>query len=637
MLLFAVPAFAIPAVTTPPNIVTDYNAWVAWKDARIAAFESAAPSARTNTYYFAAAGSDGEDCSIITPCATRNKCATLITTNSGDTRCRFKSGDTWDDNSNLVITANNVTIDAYGTGAKPFFNAFTLKYNASGWTLAAGNRYTRTEANDVAWLRDQDDRLGDTLGQNLVRVANSTDCEALTNSWVWVSGTLHINLGPSVNPNSRNLEAVISNSNNGVEFGGDGGRVEGIRADGFGMSRTVVATQAQPFTNRSSGSNANYFKNLEGYYSGSHVIAHNRTGSGGISMFNGVTAGYPKFASGESIFNTYSSDGLQETWFLDITCKYGTLKSSDWAYLTAFQRGQVYYGHTAGAIDTGLTVAFNTSLVSSHTPAMEFGNFPRITVPSVDTDFTQYRSFIVNTSQPSFGNALAQNLQWGANTIIYGLNYKAILAVGGVGAHSNYTPNNVWLINSYLELDHSVFGNGYSALYNTLVTGNSIHFLQSAVKLTGANLSGVTSFGMDFDNGFNAALAIGAGASANSSSYNSIFSYEDIGASTRVWLGLTNTAAALKNNAYYGVDQNAGFENGYDNDAGRVTLASPYVLNVSQAGLLLAGSSTITASHDINGKRRTVSPPDIGPEDFSSPGGVTNGGAIFKLIRRRSQ
>ena len=324
----------------PPNIATNYGGWRRWKEYRVAQFEKLAPLERSNTYYFSSAGLDANACTTASPCLTRSKCASLITTNGGNTRCRFKFGETFDDATDLVITSNGNTLDCWGTAAecasKPLFNAFTNKYNSSGWTLATGNRYTRAETNDIAWIRNQADRLG----VNLVRTTSSANCEALSNSFFWGANVLHINLG-GTNPNTLNLEAVTSNTANGVESQGDGNRVEGLRADGYGMDRSNSATQAQPFTNRSTGNKANYFKNLEGYYSGTHIMAHNApSGAGGKSVWNGCKAGFPMYgASGDNLFNTYSRDGEQETWFLNSTLQYGTLKSSDWSYTTLFQRG----------------------------------------------------------------------------------------------------------------------------------------------------------------------------------------------------------------------------------------------------------------------------------------------------------
>lgn len=617
----------------PPNIATEYSKWLKWKDYRVAQFEKKAPKERANTYYFvpsSAGGSDAAACTYAAPCATRTKCASLITANGGNTRCRFHADYVWDDATDIVITANNNTIDCYKSGAslrdctpgaeaQPLFNAFAVKYlDASNpWTLAAGNRYTVAETNDIAWVRKVNDRLGDTLGQNLVRVASSAACEALSNSWFWGANVLHINLG-GTDPNTLDLEAVISNTANGIEFQGDGNRVEFIRADGYGMHRTNTATQAQPFTSRAGGNKANYFKNLEAYYSSSHVVAHNWNSTGGKSMWNGIIAGYPKYnAAGNNIFNTYSALGEHETWWLDTTAQYGTLKSSDWSYTTLFQRGHGFLSHTNSAsYDHSMYVVFNTSLPNSHTPLLSIGGSGTNAVnPSPVTDFSQYKSFMVKASQPATGNAITTPaFEWFKNQIIYGSRFAMKQTSAGVGAWTNYYPDNTWVINSDFEMNQAAVASNFTALYNTLTADNKVNFLHSSIRIINAAVDGGISFGLDFDNIFGTTTVAGAGTSRNSTMTNSILSIINSGTSTFMRLSLTNSATALKNNRFYDTDQNAGFDAGYDLGTSQSTLSAAYDLT-SQAALLNAGNKEIQCSHDINGRRRDGSP-DIGPVEF---------------------
>ena len=285
-----------------PDIGRNYASWTNWANNRRLQFESNSPSSRGTTYYFSQAGDDTTgDGSIGNPWQTRARAITETNAfsagESADLRLRFRRGDTWNEDGNWPVACDDVTIDDYGSGDKPFFNAFTLQYN-SGWTLSAGNRYRRAETNSIAWVRRKDD-----LGTPLYRVTSIADVFANENSWWWDGAQLHINIGE--NPNGVDVEAVVSNANNGVDFQGNGCRVQNIRADGYGLSATVTDTQTYAFRNSSAGDDANVFIGCEGYFSGSHVIAHLRpSGSGGKSMFIDCTAGYSqRNASGETLFN----------------------------------------------------------------------------------------------------------------------------------------------------------------------------------------------------------------------------------------------------------------------------------------------------------------------------------------------
>ena len=610
---------------SPPDIVRNYAGWVAWKNKRIAQFEALAPSERTYNYYFSRTlGNDSNACTITMPCQTIAKCQTLITANGGNTRCRFNRGEEWNETTGLTLSTNNNTIDAYGSGDYPLFNDFTVKYlDASNpWTLAAGNRYTVAEANDIAWVRISTDRLGEIRRTALARASSSADCETRANSFFWTASTLHINLNGD-NPNNFNIEAVISNTNSGVTTTGTGNRVENIRADGWGTHRTTLAPQQHPFLNNGCTTTANYWKNIEGFYSGSHIIAHNCSGgAGGHLMINGAVGGFPKYngGSGDNIFNSYSRDGDQETWFLNVEGRYGTLKSSDWSYSTLFQRGQGVYAHTLNSsFDPDLIVTDGLLITNSHSPLQTFGNFASVTVPSTATDFSQYRVFGVNIDQPATGNALTTpSLEWGANSILYGLRFKQKISTAGVGAYTNYYPDNTWIINSDMELDQSATGNNFAALYNTLTADNKLHLLHTSIRVIGAAVNAGTSWGLDYDNIFGTTTVAGTGTSRNSTMRNSILSIVNSGSSVFMRLSLTNRAVGLFGNRFFDVDQNAGFDAGYDLGVNQNTIGSAYTLN-SQANLLQAGDTTIMASHDINGKRRTVATPDIGPVDFSSP------------------
>ncbi len=610
---------SITLFATPPDIVTQHAQWLDWKDNRRRQFEEHCPRQRTTTYYFSPSGDDTTgDGSIDNPWETRSKAIAIEAAGSGNMRLRFERGGEWDEDDDWVITHDNVTIDAYGEGEMPLFNAFKVKYlDASNvWALAAGNRYTVAETNDIAWIRKVNDRLGDTLGANLIRVGDSTACGSTSNSWFWGSNVLHINLG-GTDPNTLDIEAVISNDNNGVELQGDGCRIEGIRADGFGCHRTTTATQAQPFTSRTSGEKYNLFINLEGYYSGSHVMAHNNPGvsaTGGHSMWVNCVAGYPKYNSaGDNLFNSYSTDGDCETWFISCWGKYGTLKSSDWDYATEKGRGTGFYSHVATSTHR-LMVMYDCRIEASHTPIAGLGSLTTTAVTSTRTSIRNFRVYCKYADQGIGIKQFAVGI-FQANCITYGERLYLSPLSNNPGAFDNIEIDNCWYVNSIIEVDGS-FTSAQWGFMNRSSGTNSIHIWQSTLRVLGS----AQAFGFDYDVQFGA--TVGAGACADSSLVNSIVAW-DTGNTVNAYLALTNQlyngTRGISNNAYWRVDSATGNERGYEADTAAITLAAlptdPEVTSLKNAG----STNIPTFSHDIIGKKRLSTTPDVGPYDFSSP------------------
>ncbi len=621
----------VDAVTSPPNIATDYVDWRWWQHDRLGQFENHCPKVRTTTIYVSnSEGSDGNtglntDEAIQTLSAVSDYIGALPT--DADVRIRFKRGDMWLETAGLTIDKDNVTFDDYGTGELPFFNRFTVQYpeTANVWTLASGNRYTVAETSDIAWIRKVSDRLGTIGGLHISRTASSAACEALSNSFFWGSNVLHINLG-GTDPNTIDLEAVISNSESGVEFQGNGCRVENIRGDGWGLNRTLAATQDQPFTNRTSGDDANYYKKLEGYYSGTHLMAHNMpSGSGGISAWVGCKAGLGVYTTGGcSVFNSYSRDGDQETWIVGCRAEFGTLRSNDWDFANLRGIGLAVYAHATSTVTDILRmgVCSNLYIPNSHTPCSRTGNLAHATTPASVSNLTQYNSFYVNCTQENFSGATNETrIDFVPYGVFYGHRGYYQLGTAGVGAYSNAPITHAWMINCFFELNHATVANNTCGFWNTLVTNNSMHILHSAFKIIGGTATNANRFGLDYDVIF--AGGVGTGAAYLSSMINSILSYTNTGGGG-LYTGLTNVAynnstlVGITDNAYYGVTQSTDTERGHNNDPGAVSLGSAFSLGSSQAGLLAAGSTAWLLSHDINGKRRLGATPDIGPEDFSS-------------------
>lgn len=632
---------ALAAFTTPPNIATDFAGWLAWKDARRLAFLTYCPIERSTTYYFAQSGDDNTgDGSLGNPWKTRAKAIAIEAAGNGDMRLRFNCGDVWDEDDDWVITHDNVTVDSYGAGAKPLFNAFKTKYldSANVWGSQSGNRWQVAETNDIAWLRKSDDRLGETLGTTLVRVGDATACAALDNSWFWGSNVLYVNLG-GTDPNTVDLEAVISNDNNGVEFQGDGCRCQGLRADGFGMDRTTTATQAQPFTNRTLGADANLFIDCEGYFSGSHVIAHHggaSTGQGGVAMFIDCVAGYAKYNSAsETIFNAFTDDGGHETWFLGCEVAYGCLRSSDWTYASLIGRGGGFYGHVgSGGLDScDLFVMHGCSVRSgSIAPPKHLGVSGQSPTAATLDDV---RCFVVNCTHPAPTSAMLQSNNFDSNAVYYGNAYRFKNVSSTPFAQVNTTIANCWILNCYIEMDQAAITGSFGfSNANPASDTIAIQFWHTWINVINQPAQ---NFGLDYDLRADNSTAAGAGHLAGSSLINSIVTYSSSAANAR--LALTNSASRVINNAFFNVDQpGANLESGYELATNTIQLAGIPTLGTRMEALIRAATSDASAimpnlSHDMNGRRRTAAAPDIGPVDFSSAFPLVRPGVRRSVMR----
>jgi len=306
-----------------PPLATDKD-WLPWYRKLLNARVAYSDVPRLNTYFFSQSGNDSDAGTILAPYQTIAKAQALHNSLGGDVMLLFKRGDEWNETTGLTISNPRCTVGSYGIGDKPLFNRFVNKYNSAGWTLASGNRYTRAETLDIAWVRDQDDRLN-----AYTKVGSSGSVTTTPRSFFWGSNVLHINSGVGINPNNLNLESVDSNdTSDGVSGSGDGGLGRNIRCDGWGCHRTSTNPQIHPYVSRTSGTDSFVFMDMEGYYSGGHIATHYGATSGGFDTFINCKAGYTKVnASGETVYNTYATGGGQETIWHNCEVTYGTLPS----------------------------------------------------------------------------------------------------------------------------------------------------------------------------------------------------------------------------------------------------------------------------------------------------------------------
>lgn len=625
------------ALATLPDIATDFAGFSTAFFARRQQYLINCPVARTRRYYLSnSLGNNGNDgLTEGSAFQTLAQCKSVIMAEGSDVRFSLRRDDIWRETTGIVIANNAITLDTFGTGNRPFLNRFTLDYLSAGWTnVPATTVYSRSETNDIAYLCEKNDRYGVARGTHLIRLDSLS---AVTNASYsfWYDPTpdlLYVNMG-GVNPNTIDFEAVISNYNvtkntssnsNGVEFQGDGCLCLSLQAEGWGIHRTQVATQDQNFTNRTTGNDANHFVDCVGYYSNTHVAAHHQpSGSGGRSLWEGCTFGLgqvdPAFDSC-SLLNSYSSLGAHECLEYNNTYQYGALKEYTWSYATwnaAIATG--FLSHTGGGSFSGLSISWGCRGVAnpiSMVTGLHFDNSP---VVFAAKQLQDCRAFSVNgTLEPNPNNHRDTSFGFTNHSVHYGITAtfkpnSATLA----GGWMNIRPVNCYIINSNLITDCTSAGNNY-ALWNGLSGDAAVFLWHTLVQFINQTTAGADGYALDFDMIFSTVLA-GLGTSQGSEFINSILSYSESGGAKK-YLGLNNNAALIKNNGYYQVDNNAtvGQARNYDNDAGKVILASAPALQSPHSTLLGAGSTSLLLSHDYNGKRRTALVPDIGPVDLSS-------------------
>lgn len=672
------------------------------------------PRTRTNVRYIDyAAGSDSNDgLTTSTPWKTLAKIQSSLTT---DTMYLLKRGSVWEETTGLSISTANVTVADYGTGNKPLLNCWTTKYTSTGWSAATGDRYTRTEASDVAWVRDTSDRLaiayqrfaplsspsaptltgsgtggtlsaatynykvvalginsGQTIPSTNATVAATTtgSTSRVTVAWAGVAGatgyaiygrtagselliatvssstlsyidtgsvtpsgalpvandtaekaiefyplsyyydasgtTLHINSGAGVSPNTKNLEAVVSNSNSGVQVSANGCRIENIRADGWGCHRTTTATQAEGIKSILGSTNSAVFVGCESYYSSSHAMAHfNGSGSGGIATFIRCKAGYTKYngSAGETIFNTFSLTGGFETIFHQCEAVYGTLPSSEWYSATQTRRGRAFFGHTTTGT-ANLVVVYECRVTAN---AYGCSNAYGYLGTAASSALTDVRGYIIRpVLEDAEGTGNGQSLAAAGQAVI-GARLGMTPSITGTGALID-APVNGFFIDSIVTLNtknQTIDFGFWNALPSNPSTITMDHCLFS---IKGSSVH----FTFDRD----------ANQSDGSYLRNSVVQKAPGSGSGLLRLGLSNDAAKLVNNAYYGVSS---LLNGYSNDAGKVELTDPLDLwhkPDPSSPLYRAGNASIRVEQDALGLPRDTLAPDIGPISRFTPAGA---------------
>ncbi len=582
-----------------------------WIDDLVAYRLAECPLARTTTYYFS--NSSGNDSTGVgteaNPWKTIAKAQAVIdaAASNADLRLRFKRGDTWEETTGLSITKDNVTVDDYGTGAKPVFSLFTLKYSSSGWALASGDRYTRSETNTIGWVRDQADRF-----TPYIKVSSTAEVESTPKSWYWASNTLHINAGAGVNPNTKNLEAVIANTAIGIQLDGDKGRVENIRGDGWGIDPVTPHNQKYFVKITGRGTKANLARGCEAYYSSTHNIAYDGGSSpgnnGGIATFIDCKAGFPiQGPSGETLFNSFVGEGGQETIFYNCETKYGTLPEGTGTYTA---RGTGVYHHTSGVAgqEGALHIVYGHKTPRSAYP-IQTGVNAAGTKPA--TTLTDARAFnIFERKEFPLDGVAAGSTQPVAPPNMVNINCIWQVRPNQAAGALTTTAQTGWAINCILDIDMAL-QTAILALWNTTSDNNTAKLYHCLIYFRGNKTIGVGA--TDYD-----CRTTGTSFATQSELKNCIVVLVDPGGTNNV--ALNGDSTKMVNNAYT-VDtwtDSTGAKR-YSIDTNRVEFSSedaPYITQskLTSAHPLYQKGTPLNIGYDINLNLRGPTP-SIGPFD----------------------
>lgn len=578
------------------------------------------PISRTTTYYFSTTGSDAADgLTTSTPKQTKLEAQALIDAapDPADIAILFKRGDEWTDSDVLTLNKANITIGAYSTttGNRPWFSRFSLKYTASGWTLAAGNRYTRAEASRVGSVRYQGYENSKSTSLVLSRQTSQADCEATSNSWYWAASVLHVNIG-GTDPNTLNLEANVANTDSGILIDSDGCRVDNIRVDGWGCDpANPHSPQAYQIKTRVSGTDSAVVSNCEGYYGGTHMMGHYTStggGAGGIIMFDNCIAGFNtrNVASGETCFNTYAPQGGQETIFWNCTAAAGTLPTGTAAWTILCDS---HFGH-GGDLVAFILTWFDPgvpSIIPSAYGCKVGAHYDIASLPGVSSDVTTVRCWIVGENFSGSGSTCP--LPWNSATlhayincqydlIPANLSSSAITSAGAANqTFEGWQINNVWKI----DLTNQA-GAGAIGMFNALGTINSVKFWHCSILIIPTD----NTFRLDLD-------SFSSDSSPTSEMKNTVYTAYPVTGGNVVYVGLNNDAAYQRNNAYAGITGRTGTVNRYDygNAVNKVQLDGflrNYALNSYDNGLLSAGDPNVGVEYDLYWRKRDSGAPTIG-------------------------
>lgn len=616
------------AFDTPPNPITNYSGYISFRNKRRSQFYNKCPLIRSITYYIAPeTGSDANDgLSPGTAWKTipKAQAAQDALGVSGNAAFLWKSGETAVELQEFAVTKPNVSVGTYGGSSPAKFDAATLRYLSSGWTLAAGNRYTRAETTDVAWVLHKDD--WDTtlfFGRPLARRASSAEVDAESYTYYWAANVLHINLG-GTNPNTLDLVAIPSNSINGISGINDSWRVDNIWTRGHGCHRTSTANQKMGIQYYGYDTMVGLVSNCGSYYNSSHNIAFyansgNPANGAGHFLSDNNRVGWTKYnSSGETQLNSYSALGNDESWVMDWFSVGGTLPSSDWNYVNLRKRGRPTYHHTTGGTNY-------SALYVNDTGSMATGLFQCAQTPNafdvipalVQADV---RCYLNKVQKPVTSYSGTEEIAIMRNAFMTNYAYYPKPATTTTFLEPNI-PTTSFHCNGIMIVDAGDYtGVQSAAWWNAPPSSDNLHnFAFGLYKFINIQFNS-SYYAQDYDALFDGNTApSGTAQSRNCTANNCLYGMAgpgSTGGTGKRQVGINNDASKMDSNGYYRITQVAGKVPGYDNDAHAVILTNEPMVDVSDNQILGKANTRVTRSHDKNGKPVSL-PDDLGPTNYS--------------------
>lgn len=533
----------------PPSAAS--AAWYEWYAELLSRRLAASMHPRAVTLHFSQDGSDETgDGSMANPFRTLALAQSILDNNpQGDIALRFRRGDVWRERVGLTAIAPRVTIGDYGQGPKPVFTVFE-PVEPSRW-LPDPTRpgvYMLADVgteSDIVWIKQDND-----LERPLARMQSADQVLGAQGSWHFshTAGIVYVRPRPGpggipVDPRTSPPFEVCRPSGSGVSMRGHGGLIENIYTEGWGMSRTIAATQESGILVGASGVDHVAVLYCESYYGPSHAIAHwAHSGTGGVVTFLGCRAGLCNFngVMTETIFNTYAIWGRQDVVFEACEAAYGTLPSSEWAY-GEVRRGRGFYGHTGGGSRrTRLIVARGCIVRGDRTYGLgnpsHFNDLPNA------TRLEDVRCFIfdeVFLSGPGSEGIVAATAR-AARVNCVAINMQ--MPPGGAGSLQNWTISG-WAINCIFDVDVTLRTARF-ALSNPPAGQYSTPKFWNCTFLVRSSISGL-AFSLDYDLPTHA-----TGAELR----HCVLSH--IGPGEAV-IGLGSAATVQHNNAYHGFLESA--------------------------------------------------------------------------------
>lgn len=409
------PAFTLfaswPAVTK--------RLWVTQALALIQQRRNECPASRATTYYFqqdnagddtggGGAGTEADPYLVDTFDSFVTMYTTLVSTGNVSFLMKKDSVLVATNGGGLTMSADNVTLGAWGSGVNdPIVTGF-IPDDGTGWTSTGTGAYYKTYT--VAyWVRYHNNLSALFSGTETVFTKRSSQAtvEANDNSWWWDSGTnrLYVRVGANLDPGTDASVEVCQTNNKGIYVSqADGCRISNWISLGWGMG--TVASQQYNIHVDVRGTDSCYVYQCKAYYSGHHVVGHLTSGGGaggGLTLWEECEFGLGRADSSGTgtMFVAYSNDGAHEWILYNSRCRYGVLPDvgrTGWS--ASFPKaGTPYYGHADTTNETAFALVWNFR-TDTHTYGCRFpgniGNPTRWDSASTNRGVLEnYRAWII--------------------------------------------------------------------------------------------------------------------------------------------------------------------------------------------------------------------------------------------------